>query len=51
MIPKLLFQIALLIIVARSVFVVFNLLNRGRKEWIDILFHISVAIVALSFLL
>lgn len=52
MIPKLLFQIALIIIIARSGYVAFNLMNaRISKPWLDILFHFSVAIVALSFLL
>ncbi|MDF2961092.1 MAG: hypothetical protein K0S39_2827 [Paenibacillus sp.] len=51
MIPTLLFQIALIIIIARSVYVLIQHLNSSSKKWFEILFQASVAIVALEFLL
>lgn len=48
--PSLLFQIALIIIVVRSVYVVVKLFNVSKKNWLDILFHASIAVVGLSFL-
>jgi len=51
MIPKLLYQIALIIIIARCGYVAFTLLNKTRKAWLEILFYLSVVIVALTFLL
>jgi steroid 5-alpha reductase family enzyme len=51
MIPTIVIQIALIIIVVRSVYVVVQRINSSHKAWIDILFHASVAIVALNFLL
>jgi hypothetical protein len=50
-ITPLLFQIALIIIIARCGYVAFNLLNGSRKSWLDILYYLSIVIVALSFLL
>jgi len=49
--PSLLLQAALIIIVARSGYRTFQLAGAVRKQWLDILFHASVAILALSFLL
>lgn len=49
--PAILFQIALVIIVIRSVYVVVQGVNVRNKNWLDILFHASIAIVALGFLL
>lgn len=53
MIPHLLFQIALIIMVARSGYVCMQLISMPakKKDWLDILFHASVAVVSLSFLL
>ncbi|WP_165971884.1 hypothetical protein [Paenibacillus piri] len=51
MIPTLLFQIALIIIIARSVYELIQRLNAPSKMWFEILFQASVAIVALKFLL
>ncbi|WP_158289595.1 hypothetical protein [Paenibacillus flagellatus] len=51
MIPSLLIQIALIVIVARSAYKAFTLGGSSRKPWFDIAFHVSVALVALSFLL
>jgi hypothetical protein len=51
MIPSLLFQIALIIIIARSIYVLIQGLNAASKRWFEILFQASVAIVALYFLL
>ncbi|WP_167577827.1 hypothetical protein [Ammoniphilus sp. YIM 78166] len=51
MIP-LLVQIAWVIVIVRCGYAAFKLLNRGRrKPWLDILFYISVVIIALAFLL
>ncbi|WP_161568150.1 hypothetical protein [Anaerobacillus alkaliphilus] len=50
MIPALLIKIALVIIVVRSGYVAFNLLGRYRKSLLDLLYHASICILALSFL-
>ncbi|MDB5083308.1 MAG: hypothetical protein JWN30_194 [Bacilli bacterium] len=47
--PEFILQIALLIILVRSVYVAIQLLNSSHKAWLDILFHISVAIFALFY--
>ncbi|MFC0213061.1 hypothetical protein ACFFK0_11435 [Paenibacillus chartarius] len=49
--PALLFQIALIIIIVRSVFMVFQHAQKSRKEWLELLYYIAVAVAALSFLL
>ncbi|WP_190294738.1 hypothetical protein [Paenibacillus darwinianus] len=51
MIPYLLFQIALIIIVVRCVYVLVQMSNAPKKRWLDVLFHGSVGIVCLYFLL
>jgi len=51
MVPLILFQIALIIIIVRSIYVVAGLINLPSKRWLDILFHLSIAIVCLQFLL
>jgi hypothetical protein len=51
MIPTILVQIALVIIIARSIYVVVQKAKLASQFWLDILFHISVALVALHFLL
>jgi hypothetical protein len=48
--PGLLIQIALIIIVVRSVYVVVQRMNIRSKNWLDILFHLSIVVVALGFL-
>ncbi len=49
MFPVFLVQLALLIITARSIYVV---VKRSRMMgWLDIAFHISIAVFALSILL
>lgn len=48
--PVLLLQIALIIIIVRSVYVVVQT-HLPRKNWLEVLFHGSVAVVALYFLL
>lgn len=48
--PTLLVQIALIIIIIRSVYVTVQKVGQSKKPWLDILFHASVAIVALTFL-
>ena len=50
MMPALLIQIALIIIIVRSVYVVVQRMNMHSKNWLDILFHASIAIVAFGFL-
>jgi hypothetical protein len=49
--PESVLQIALILIIVRSVYTTFILAQRGKKPWLDILHYVSVAIVALSFLL
>jgi hypothetical protein len=49
--PHLLFQIALIVMIVRSLFRAFKLFDHASKAWLDIVFHIAVAVVALSFLL
>lgn len=49
--PIALVQIALFLIVIRSVHMTFQLLRRPRKPWLNLLHYVSVAIVAVSFLL
>ncbi len=49
--PTLLYQIALIIIIARCGYMAFLQLNNRSKNWLDFLFHISVVIVALTFLI
>jgi hypothetical protein len=51
MIPTLIIQIALVIVVIRCGYVAFTLLNGHGKRWLDIAFYISVALIALNFLL
>lgn len=49
-VPKLVIQIALILIMIRCGYVGFQLMKPSRKNWLDILFYFSVAIVAFSFL-
>ncbi|UJF33611.1 hypothetical protein [Paenibacillus hexagrammi] len=51
MLPSMLIQIALIVIVGRSVYRFITLFRPIRKDWIELAFHASVALVALSFLL
>jgi predicted membrane channel-forming protein YqfA (hemolysin III family) len=51
MIPHLLIQIALILVIARCGYVAFNLLNRARKAWLEILFYLAVVVIALNLLL
>jgi hypothetical protein len=43
-------QIALIIIIVRCVYVAFTHFQRHRKKWLEILFYLSVAIIALEML-
>jgi hypothetical protein len=45
----LLLKIALIVIMVRSVYVVITLLKHSSKNWVDIIFHLSVAFVALYY--
>jgi hypothetical protein len=47
--PALLFQIALIIIAIRSIYVLVQQ-HLPRKNWLEVLFDASVALVAVSFL-
>jgi hypothetical protein len=49
-IPNLLVQIALIIIIVRSVYVLIQRINASGTSWLDILFHAAIAIVALKLL-
>jgi hypothetical protein len=51
MIPTIIIQIALIIILVRSVYVMIQKINTSHKAWLDILYHASIAILALKFLL
>jgi hypothetical protein len=48
MFPALIVQLALIILTVRSIYVTVNIFH--SKKWLEILFHISIAIVALSLL-
>ncbi len=48
--PKLVIQIALVLIMVRCGYVGVKLCNGSRKNWLDILFYFSVALVSFSFL-
>lgn len=48
--PSILMQIALIIIIVRSAYNVFQLVNRNKKPWMEIAYSISIILVALSFL-
>jgi len=47
---SLLLQIAWVIIIARSGYMVITMLNKRNKPWFDILFYLSIVIVSLGFL-
>ncbi|MBD2846450.1 hypothetical protein IDH44_14710 [Paenibacillus sp. IB182496] len=49
--PYVLVQIALVVIVIRSVVALIRLGNQSNRDWLDVLFQASVAVVALHFLL
>ncbi|WP_157801053.1 hypothetical protein [Bacillus solitudinis] len=51
MIPSLLIQIAIVIILIRSGFAVFNHLIHSRKSLLELLYDASIFIIALSFLI
>lgn len=51
MVPRVLVEVAWIIIIARSGYKVINLLNSYSKPWFDILFYISIIVVGLSFLI
>jgi hypothetical protein len=48
--PKLLIQIALIVIIVRCGYVAYTLLNHSKKRWLDIAFYVAVALLALSWL-
>ncbi|HEY0826539.1 MAG TPA: hypothetical protein VGE40_00440 [Bacilli bacterium] len=49
--PTLLYQIALIIIIVRCGYIAFLQLSHRSKNWLDFFFHVSVVIVALTFLI
>lgn len=49
--PHLLLEGALLVILVRSAYKVFQLAGSPRKQWLEIAFHASVGVAALSFFL
>ncbi|MED4603034.1 hypothetical protein P9314_20640 [Paenibacillus validus] len=49
--PEAFIQIALLIIIIRSVFMVFLLSQHLNRQWLDLLYYMAVALVATAFLL
>ncbi len=48
--PVLLFKIAMIVIAVRSVYVLVQT-HLPRKNWLEVLFHISVAVAALYFII
>jgi hypothetical protein len=48
--PTIVVQLALLIIVVRSLYKGFQLCQHSRKNWLEILFQFAVGIVAYTFL-
>jgi hypothetical protein len=51
MLINLLYQVALIIIVVRSTYMTILKITVPHKLWLDILFHASIAIVAIRFLI
>jgi hypothetical protein len=51
MIPSIIIQLALLIILVRSGYRFVQGLSAFRKNWLEVLFDLSIAIIALSFLI
>ncbi|MCZ8512778.1 hypothetical protein O9H85_10195 [Paenibacillus filicis] len=49
--PVAIVQIALILIIVRSVYMTFLVSQRPKKPWLDLLHYVSVAVVAMSFLL
>jgi hypothetical protein len=49
--PALLFKIALIIIVVRSLYQALKYFDSAYKSWLELLYHLAVAVAALSFLL
>ncbi|WP_281885041.1 hypothetical protein [Paenibacillus sp. YYML68] len=49
--PESLFQIALIIIIVRSVYMMFSLSQRPKKQWLEIAYSAAVAVAAAAFLL
>ncbi|MBP1999286.1 hypothetical protein J2Z69_000305 [Paenibacillus shirakamiensis] len=50
MIPLVLFQIALVIIIIRSIYSIAQLSNSFDRNWLELLYHLAVIIVTLRFL-
>jgi hypothetical protein len=50
-IPTIIIQLALLIILIRSGYRFIQGINGFRKNWLEVLFDLSVALIALSFLI
>lgn len=51
MFPTVIIQIAVLIILVRSAYIFFQGIQAFRKNWLELLYHLSVALIALNFLL
>ncbi|WP_438446774.1 hypothetical protein [Gorillibacterium sp. sgz5001074] len=47
--PHLLLEGALIVVIVRSAYKAFQLASSSHKSWLDIAFHASVGILALSF--
>lgn len=46
MLPTIVIKIALIIIMIRCLYVAVSLFNNAQKHWLDILFYLSVTVVA-----
>lgn len=46
--PKIVIQLALIIIVVRCGYVAYTLLNHSKKRWLDIAFYVAVVLYALN---
>ncbi|WP_156906535.1 hypothetical protein [Alteribacter aurantiacus] len=50
MIPSIVITIAWVVVGVRSLLKLVNLFNGGTKNWLEVLFHLSVILIALSFI-
>ncbi|WP_157811980.1 hypothetical protein [Alteribacter populi] len=49
--PGILITIAWVIVGIRSTIRFVKLINTGMKDWLEVLFHLSIILIALSFIL
>ncbi len=49
--PNILVDIAWLVVLARSVYLVITMIAASTKNWVSIVFNAAIAVISLSFLL